>query len=204
MLTVVSILTHHSRANVFLALFLNKHQKNWSRKVLSLPNRVGIKVGLRVENNVTSTATTYTVFIFYQLVLQQTASPQCGADMYPGGDECPSVIKWGKDALPLWLLLFLAIFSHGLQLQWLGFQSFFIPSDGSSCYSHRLRSGVLLHPFRLKNGAQWSHVTALAGCPLQTCTGRPCPPGNCRFIIGRLSIITAVTSAQLGRIIEDH
>lgn len=164
-----------------------------------------MKAGLRIENNVASTATTHTVFIFYQLVLQQTASPQCGADMYPGGDECPSAIKWSIEALPRWLLLLLAteltVFSYS---DFTLSPSLFHLTGRATATSIASTTVVLLHPFRLKNGAQWSHATVLASCPLQTCTGRRCPPGNCRFIIGRLSIIMAVTSAQLGRIIDDH
>lgn len=146
-----------------------------------------------------------TVFIFYQLVLQRTALlPQCTADMYPGGDECPSAIKWGDGALTLWLLLLLAteltVYSYNDLA--LGLSSFLLTGRAAAT-DRRLRNGVLLHPFRVKNGAQWNHVTELVGCPPQICTRWPCPPGNCRFIIGR-SIITAVTSAQLGWIIEDH
>lgn len=64
-----------------------------------------MKVGLRVENNVASMATTSSVsFLFYQ----QTASPQCGADINPGGDDCPAATKCSYDTLPLWLLLLLA------------------------------------------------------------------------------------------------
>lgn len=145
-----------------------------------------------------------TVFIFYQLVLQRTALPQCTADMYPGGDECPSAIKWAGGALTLWLLLLLAteltVYSYNDLA--LGLSSFLLTGRAAAT-ARRLRNGVLLHPFRVKNGAQWNHVTELVGSPPQICTRWPCPPGNCRFIIGR-SIITAVTSAQLGWIIEDH
>lgn len=146
-----------------------------------------------------------TVFIFYQLVLQQTASLQCTTDMYPGGDECVSVIKWGNSPLTLWLLLLLAteltVYSYNDLA--LGLSPFLLTGRAAAT-AQRLRNEVLLDPFGVKNGAQRNHVTELAGCPSQICTGLPCSLGNCRFIIGSVSIITAATSAQLGWIIEDR
>lgn len=74
-----------------------------------------------------------TVFIFYQLVLQRTALPQCTADMYPGGDECPSAIKMRRRRSHSLTSAIISHWANGLQLQWLGSRSFFLPSDRPSC-----------------------------------------------------------------------
>lgn len=77
--------------------------------------------------------------------------------MYPGGDECPTAIKWGNDAFTLWLLLLLAteltVYSYnGLAL----ILSSFLPSDESGCcHSHRLRNGHAPSPF---SDEKWSSV----------------------------------------------
>lgn len=89
-------------------MLLDKHQKTLSRSVFLFPTKLGCKLDCEMKTMSPQVQQLKTVFNFYQLVLQQAASPQCGADMYPGGDECPSAIKWGNGAPTLWLLLLLA------------------------------------------------------------------------------------------------
>lgn len=89
-------------------MLLDKHQKTLSRSVFFFLTKLGCKLDCELKTMSPQMQQLITVFNCYQLVLQQAAWPQCGADMNPGGDECPSAIKWGNGAPTLWLLLLLA------------------------------------------------------------------------------------------------
>lgn len=91
-----------------LDIFQTNTRKKSSTGVFPIPAKLGWKLDWELKTMSPQQQQLKTVFKFYQLVFQQTASPQCGADMYPGGDECPSAIKWGNDSFTLWLLLLLA------------------------------------------------------------------------------------------------
>lgn len=205
MQTVVTVLINYFLLSVNWSWhFPNKHCKTPSRRVFPFPTKLGWKLDWKLKAMSSWRTSTHDCFHF--LSVGAPANRLSAVHRW-------YVSGWGRVSLSdkmrqRWShSLTSAIISHwanGLQLQWLGSRSFFLLTGRAAATAHCLRNGVLLHPFRVKNGAQWNHVTELTGCPPQILTRWPCPPGNCRFIIGSASIVTAVTSVQLGWIIEDH
>lgn len=188
-----------------LGVFQTNTQKKSSRRVFPFLTKLGWNLDWELKTMSSQQQQLITVFNFYQLVLQQNRLTAVRRWYLSGRGRVSYSDKMRQRRVHSLTSAIISHWANGLQLQWLGPHSFFLPFDESGCcHSHRLRNGMLLHPFRMKNEAQWSHVTVLAGCLPQICTGRPCPPENCKFIIGSASIITAVKSAQPGWIIEDH